>query len=676
MKQIVLLKLKYEYLREEAEFLLNNFMNVNHINQGEVIIENDYFVRLYELLDDDYSVFILPFGLYANTKLNYTEGKTTHFSRDFAYVVPTKSLEVIYDPSQLEEDVYNQEEFTNYLFSSPLSHFKSANEYTYGVMENNDVYVYLKYIMKDPKQAEVNYKLLKDVRDLRKEQKKSLKAHQTGIKFQIKRHVDMMRIKKQRLYFNKAINGKLVLIGKSEFIKQQSKISLNEELYPSTSKIIGQFYFVTFDYKALDDLDGVAYNLVSETDGEVYKLKNRKYNAYYNYNHIRGIHKTEKYVYYTRNTISGNILVQKKVRYYFDKSGFKYRVYIGYLLSKFDRVNFVFFEKNISKLDESAKQVYDNLAVKKKYIALMKDAPDYEQLKAKYQDAVIEPGSIRYYQKVFAAKYAVGTEVTSHLATLRSHNSLLRKHLQKMPLVFLQHGIMMAISLHTSERSFFRRDGYYNIAKFVVSSIAEENHVVEYGYYKRDDVWRTGLAHFDHKVSDQKKDLITIMHTWRPYEESSQNIEQTSYYQDVMDLYQIANAKYPGQVRIIWHPKMSEYMMVDSEESINDILSHTKLLITDYSSVAFDAFNRGANVLFDWRKKEEIMKRLDSSIMYNEEMAFGDVFLDLNNTEELIEKAYVNAQSQENIDKYRFFNEFNDNQNTQRICTKLEELVK
>ena len=40
----------------------------------------------------------------------------------------------------------------------------------------------------------------------------------------------------------------------------------------------------------------------------------------------------------------------------------------------------------------------------------------------------------------------------------------------------------------------------------------------------------------------------------------------------------------------------------------DDILKHTKLLITDYSSIAYDAFYRGCNVIFYWEELQECLE--------------------------------------------------------------------
>ncbi len=675
MNQFVLLKLEKEYLRSEAEFFLNNFKDVNGLENGEVINSDDYFVRLYELLEANTNVFILPFGLYANKKMSYDPCTTTHFGKDFAYIIAKEALEVKEDSSQLVEDINKYPEFSNYLFTSPLEHLEEYNEYTYSVKKNYDLTVYLKYIKKNVDLANISYNIAKEFNEYQVNRHEVIKHKQSNLKLKIKRVIDLFRRKKQRVYLNKSFNNKLILIGRSEIVNNNSLINLDGKIRPLLQKTFNHLYIVIFDYCELDKYDGVAYRLMSKNGDDNLQIKNRKYNEYYNYNHIRAISRNDKYLYYTRNTAKGNVLVQKKVRYYFENKGFNYRVYAGLILSLFTKANLIFFEKNIGKFDASAKAVFDQVNIDRKYIALMKDSEDYPKIKTQYQNQVIEPGSVRYYQILFAAKYAIGTEITSHLATLRTPNKLLRTHLQKKKLIFLQHGIMMAISLQTAERAFFRRDGYYNIDKFVVSSSAEAEHVKQLGFYDEENIWNTGLANFDGRNQEEvNKEYITIMHTWRPYEESSQEINKTTYYQDVMDIYNSLYPIYGDQVKIIWHPKMSEYMTIDNDETISEIISRTKVLITDYSSVAFDAFYRGANVIFDWRHKEEIMTKLNTHIMYNRSMAFGDVIYDLDELITITNRNYNNMQSQINQDKYTFFNEHNDNLNTKRICNNIENL--
>ncbi len=679
MEQYVLLIVKYEFLREEGEYFLNLFMKTNNINSGMIIKEDEYSSSLNKLRQDKEiaGVFIIPSGLFALKPLIYDKNKTTDFGYGALYLCFQDEQKAILKPSQIQTKYDGREELSNYLFHSPLNHLAEYNEYAYGVLNNSDLAVYVKYIKGERFLVELNEHLEQKTDELQALKSSALQAKQSKIVYRIKRMADYFRRKKQRIYLNLTISGKLYLVGKSELVQKDANLNISGKLNPELQKIIGNFYFVKFNYEKLADLDGVVYNFMVEVNGENRRIKNRKYDKRDNYNNIYSIYRSKDYVYYTRNTASGNVVIQKKLRYYFEDKYFASRVLIGYLLSKFSRTNLVFFEKNISQFDSNAKYVFDNCQISNKYIALRKDVKDYSKVKAKYGKQVIEPGTIRYYTKVFSCKYAVGSEITSHLGTLRNPNKLLRRKLQQKKLIFLQHGIMMSISLHTNERLFFRKGEYYNIEKFVVSSQAEANHVKAYGLYNEENIWRTGLSSFDYQqTTNEERNYVTILYTWRSYEEASKDIKQTTYYKDVMETYQLAYAKYGERVRLVWHPKMSEYMTINQDESINEILSKTKVLITDYSSVAFDAFYRGATVIFDWRNKENVMKQLNSSLMFNEKMAFGEVIYSLDNFVECLEQNYQSEQTIENQEKYQFFNEYNDNRNTERIVQELDKLFK
>lgn len=676
MDNHVLLRLTKADTYDEAEFFLRRFMQINNIENGQVIDDKDYFKRTTELLNQEINVFTIPLGLYAQNKTKYSSEKNIDFGNGFTYINGQKPKQKFIEiKGQVTREKPKNANFINYLFSQPLAFLKSKNDYAYAIKPSDDLWVYYQYINKDQKKLATIKNELMIIDKQKEKHKKSLKPI-SKIKKYCKKIYNIIRVKKGKLYLNMSIKNNLYLLGYSKDVKSNSKLYLGSKIAPEKQKSYHNFYYLKFDYHKLDEQNGVAYPLVAQVDQELKALNNSKFDQFKNFNNVKAVYQSDKYIYYTRNTFSGNILVQKKLRYYFEDKLFNLRVLMGFLLAKQDDTNIIFFEKNISKFDESAKQVYEQLNVDNKYIALMKSAPNYEELAQKYGQAIIEPGTVRYYQKLFGAKYVCGTEIPAHLATLRSANKLLRKSLQAKKLIFLQHGVMMAISLNADERKFFRRDGYYNLDKIVVSSQAEKEHFIELGNYQAQNIWCTGLANFDGNNLIQKpKKYITIMHTWRPFEQANLDIKQSTYYQNVMDLYNEASKLYEQDlIKIIWHPKMSEYMTINQEESIKEILEQTKVLITDYSSIAFDAFYRGANVMFDWRYKQENLMKAKSQLIYNENMAFGDVFTDITEFSELLQANYTEQQSQKNQAKYQFFNEFSDNQNTKRICKQIEQL--
>ena len=112
---------------------------------------------------------------------------------------------------------------------------------------------------------------------------------------------------------------------------------------------------------------------------------------------------------------------------------------------------------------------------------------------------------------------------------------------------------------------------------------------------------------------------------------------------------------------------------IKENESYDDILKKTDVLITDYSSIAYDAFYRGANVIFWWKEKDFCMEQYKGHLMLNDENAYGPVCYKSQELRKAIENVYNKKQSDEFIKKYRKIVEFHDNKNTERLVGYLKK---
>ena len=107
------------------------------------------------------------------------------------------------------------------------------------------------------------------------------------------------------------------------------------------------------------------------------------------------------------------------------------------------------------------------------------------------------------------------------------------------------------------------------------------------------------------------------------------------------------------------------------EYSYDELLRNTKLLITDYSSISYDAFYRGCNVIFAWMEKEMCLNNLGIELKLNDDNAFADIAYDYDKLAELISKNYNGTHSEENTRKYNDIVEFHDGKNTERFIEYL-----
>lgn len=661
------------------EQALETFISNNNISNFEILYNSeDLYRKINKKLCEGYNVWVVPNTIVSFKKMVDINLEVNTFISDDFFILTNKfCLDTEINKTYCSKKIKQVSKTYNYIFSNEKNTFIDYNEYLYGIHLNFDLFVYLYHSEDEDLQkiAQIIRNLQLDKERYRRKvfinrNKYVLINTAAFIKATIYEFLSLRN--KNKIYLSKSIFCFWFLIGMSTKINKKSDIYINDELVKSFT--LHKFYFFVYNYHRLDEAEGILFN-INIKNGEHYSpIINHKYNKYYNYNNVKANYKGKNYIYYTRNTINGKLVIQKKLKYPFEDSAlWELKVLAGYILSKFVKTDLVFYEKNISKFDESSKYVFETIDVESKYIAIMKESNQFIELKNKYGSKVIHPGQLKYYIRIFGAKFVVGTEVPGHLSTLRTSNFLLRRKLQTKPTVFLQHGIMMALSMKTDERAFFKKDGLYNIKMFITSSEAEKEHITQYGYFEREKIINTGLPTFVHKNKPKNQKYITIMHTWRKWEEARIDVEQTTYYNDMMELREIALKSFPEDIiKVIWHPKMSEKMNY-KDQSISDILSNTKVLITDYSSVSFDAFYRGSNVIFDFRNVSLNTEKSSNTLMYNENMAFGDVIHHLDDVPSILEKNYYNGQEERYINRYKLFNEHSDGNNALRVSEEIKK---
>lgn len=111
-----------------------------------------------------------------------------------------------------------------------------------------------------------------------------------------------------------------------------------------------------------------------------------------------------------------------------------------------------------------------------------------------------------------------------------------------------------------------------------------------------------------------------VMLTWRPWEfvTGTNNIKDTAYYKMLKRIVDAVPDNLKDRLVVMPHPLLARQADIDNEDEVwkyyvpevkyDELLKRTKLLITDYSSISYDAFYRGSNVIFDWEEKDECMR--------------------------------------------------------------------
>lgn len=368
------------------------------------------------------------------------------------------------------------------------------------------------------------------------------------------------------------------------------------------------------------------------------------------------------------------------------------RIAIAYGAAKISRKKntVLLYEKFCSSYEESASVLFEKLVdsgYKNARFILDENYHGMKDIDQKYRKYIIRRFSMKHYYSLFTAKSLLSSEAVGHVLEKRCASRLFNRQVRRgYDYAFLQHGVMYMVSLGSEQRDFYGKSKSGKKQRVVVSSQLEADHFTENTEYGENDIYLTGLAKFDRSILNEDADRITIIPTWRPWENvvALEDEKSSTYYRMLKNMIECIPGELRDKLIVMPHPRMSkqnesednllwQYYMPDTR--YEDVLRMTKLLITDYSSISYDAFYRGANVAFFWGEKDECMKHYgnNSKLMLTEELAFGPVSYDYENLRKAISELYNNSQKQQYVDNYRKIVEFHDGKNTERIIERLKK---
>ena len=407
---------------------------------------------------------------------------------------------------------------------------------------------------------------------------------------------------------------------------------------------------------------------------------------------------TKDFAVHIRRTIYGNLVLVNRQKEPEERT-LKFKIMESKLISKVlyglskkrvknakKKIN-VFYEKFASKAEEGT---YDLFLLMQKdrnsknFFVISEDSPDYQKIKD--NPGVVKKYSLKYYWIIYNANNFISTEAPIHLNILRSNNASLRKSLSDKPFVFLQHGVTYLKC--QGKNSTFAKDKEGQVSYIVVGSEKEKEVVVESLNINDEQVLKTGLPIFGkidyNHINNDSEDIVTIMLTWKPYEEQLYNFEESSYYQNVIKICSMLK-KYTDKekILIISHPKAQ--ILLENTDLKNSIwhgpiskaLEKTKLLITDYSSVCYNTFYQGGGVIF-YQPDLELYEKENGPLIPNADEYIGKRAFDMNELEDIIKEAIKDkkidlqkVRTKECEDNYKTINEFSDGKNIERIYENL-----
>lgn len=404
-------------------------------------------------------------------------------------------------------------------------------------------------------------------------------------------------------------------------------------------------------------------------------------------------------------TLGTKIAFQFRKRGEYDGIGFKFKervAFVLYMLRKrglAKRNIYLVYEKFCVMAQDNGyyffKYCMENNAEKdlngEIYYIIDKDSPDREKLAA-YEDHLIDFMSFKHIIYLLAAKLLISTDTRNHSYAWRKRGSILMGKINRKKIVFLQHGVT----------AFKRVDFLYGKGRtgdcnaFVVTSDYEREIVEQHFDYPPEEIAVTGFARWDvlEDKSEGKREIL-LMPTWRNWleEVDDETFKKSDYYVNYMNflnserLSEILD-QYDLTLNFYIHPKFRDYIKdfkIKAADRINlipfgtvplnELMMTCKMLITDYSSVAWDVYYQSKPVLF-YHFDLDDYNETHGSYMDIRNDIFGDR---VEHEEDLIELIDQYAETgfqlkPEFREKINYYFKYIDNDNSKRICDHITKM--
>lgn len=377
-----------------------------------------------------------------------------------------------------------------------------------------------------------------------------------------------------------------------------------------------------------------------------------------------------------------------------------------WFFKRFKRKKLYLITDRINKADDNGEAMFNfynknpefvNKNKIKYYYVIDKKCADYQRIKNK---RIIQVNSIKHKFLHLLADNVLSSHADNFVnkpigATFECY----RDFVVNQNFIFLQHGITQ------NDISGWLNKYNKNIKGFVTAAKPETKSLLKYNYYySPNEIWELGFARFDRLYNDEKK-YITIMPTWRKYlmngcDESTgvwrimqgfKNSNYYNFYNSLINDYRLIEMckKHNYVLCFMPHPNIIPHINIfNKNESVKffgindrytDIYAQSNLVLTDYSSAAFDFAYLRKPIIYAQFDFDEFFKGdhvVTQGYFDYKKNGFGDVAKTVEETVNLI-ISYIKADCKLK-DKYRkridnFF-AFNDRNNCKRIAERIIKL--
>lgn len=283
----------------------------------------------------------------------------------------------------------------------------------------------------------------------------------------------------------------------------------------------------------------------------------------------------------------------------------------------------------------------------KPYFAISRSSPDYRRMKK--VGRVVPALGWRYKVLYLLSDCVISSQAEEYIFhPFQRFSYLYRDRMQTQRFVFLQHGV-----IHNDLSAWLSRYNK-NIAMVVTTTCQEYENILAGGYhYTANELKLTGLPRYDRLFHDEKK-IITIMPTWRAYLVTAidsktgeraimpgfTDSQYFNMYNELLNDRQLFDAaeKNGYTIAFMSHPNMfctrgtmtgdRRLKIIDPGVPFRQVFAQSDLLVTDYSSVAFDFAYLRKPVVYFQQDKEEFYSgehTLGKGYFEHERDGFGEV---------------------------------------------------
>lgn len=319
-----------------------------------------------------------------------------------------------------------------------------------------------------------------------------------------------------------------------------------------------------------------------------------------------------------------------------------------------------------------------------KYFILKKDSPDFEDLKKIGKTIPFKSLKHRYlglFVENIITSHPDNQIIYPFWGTFPHLAGLLKSNT-----AFLQHGILK------DDISSWLNKSDMNLSMFVTSSPKEYESVFENPYnYNENVVQLTGLPRYDNLKNEEDKKQVIIMPSWRRYltNKSKKYISNTEYFKRFNSLinneeiikvakennYEIIFKPHPNVYEFIELFDRNDYVKIDYNTKYQTLFNNGSLLITDYSSIAFD-FAYLYKPMIYYQYKDDYHFDVETGYFKYEEVGFGEICKEETElTDLIIEYIKNDCKLKSKYEKrIKDFFLFTDRNNCKRVYDKIKEI--